>query len=281
MSWPVLAVIGVVSLSVGNLFQRLTMKDKERDPIVSVFIFQFLMTCFALTFALVKGFHLPPQNILLPGFLSSTIYAFGGILLFKAIKIIEASEAALLSTFGAVVSIIVAYFFLDERLRPSQLLGVGLIIASVVAIRFEKQSLKFNHGSLMTLIGTSMFGLAVVIDAHVIRSFDAASYLVLTTLTPTLILGVVFPKKIFLLTRALRYHLNAKLIIFSLLYGIQAITFYLALELGALASQMNTIIKTQTVLTVILAAIFLKETSHLGRKALSALLVTLGIFLIR
>lgn len=282
MPWLTIAFISVVSISVANLFQRLAMKEEGSDPVTSVITTQLFLGIATTFVALLRGFALPPLAVLFPyAIVSSLLYAVGSLLFFKAIKVIEASEAALFSTFGTVVTLIAAYFFLGERLTQPQLFGVTLIIASIIVIKFEKQSLKFNRGSLLNLAGTSLFGIAIVIDTFVIRSYDTLSYLAITSVLPALMQIGVFRREAGMLVRELPQRVSRHLLIFSLLYSVTAIGYFMALEAGALASQMSPIFKVQTVLTVVLAAVFLKETSHLSRKALSALLVTIGILLIR
>ena len=65
-----------------------------------------------------------------------------------------------------------------------------------------------------------------------------------------------------------------------IIYAVQAITYYEAIGHGANASQVAPIIKSEIVLTVFLATIILKETDNLSRKIVSAILVTIGVFLL-
>jgi len=59
---------------------------------------------------------------------------------------------------------------------------------------------------------------------------------------------------------------------------VQAVTYYLALESGAMASQMAILFKTEIILTIILAAVFLHERSHLLRKFVATVLVLVGAY---
>ncbi|MBI3342051.1 EamA family transporter [Candidatus Curtissbacteria bacterium] len=60
-----------------------------------------------------------------------------------------------------------------------------------------------------------------------------------------------------------------------------AIFFYSSIEFGASASQAGPILQSTVIVTVILAAIFLKERDHLLKKIISAVLVTIGVLLMR
>jgi len=68
---------------------------------------------------------------------------------------------------------------------------------------------------------------------------------------------------------------------FSIFYAIQAITYYVAFERGAGAGQLSAIVKSSIILTVLFAAIMLKERNDLGKKIISAIIMTLGVLLLR
>lgn len=70
------------------------------------------------------------------------------------------------------------------------------------------------------------------------------------------------------------------MLILDICYGAAAIFFYTAIEKGANASQITPILQATVIITVILAAIFLKERDHLVKKFICAVLVTIGVILI-
>jgi uncharacterized membrane protein len=57
------------------------------------------------------------------------------------------------------------------------------------------------------------------------------------------------------------------------------VTFYTALGKGAMLSQVSIIGKTNIILTVVLAAVFIKERDSLWRKILAALICMVGVIL--
>ena len=57
--------------------------------------------------------------------------------------------------------------------------------------------------------------------------------------------------------------------------------FYFAIKEGGEASQVNTIAQAQVVLTVLFSAMFLNERDHLLKKFFCAILVTIGVLLLR
>ena len=71
-----------------------------------------------------------------------------------------------------------------------------------------------------------------------------------------------------------------KLGMLSILYAASAITIFSAYQVGRNAAQIAPLNQTSTILTVILAIIFLKERSQLVRKLLGGLLSFIGIVLV-
>lgn len=280
MNWLIFAGISVLCFSASSLFQRLAMKDENSDPVTSSIIFQFLLGIGSAVIAAVLGFHLPPLN-LWPYFVAAGgLYAGGSVFFFRSIKMIEASELAILGGFGTLVTLVVSFFFLSERLNPVQWAGALMILTAIVLVKYERKNFRFNKGVLFALLGTTCYGTAIVFDGFILKSYDTISYLPLMSFLPGIILLLSFPKHIPKLIHDVRT-INIHLGLYSLLYVIAAETFYIPIQNGTLVSQMSAVGRVSIILTVIMAMIVLKERSHLGKKLIGAILTTIGIFLIR
>ncbi|HLD24977.1 MAG TPA: EamA family transporter [Patescibacteria group bacterium] len=277
--WPILSLVNVLSIAIGNLFQKLSMKEDKSDPVASSIIFQFLLGTITLIFALIKGYH-PPPLALFPFYLiSGVLYAAGTIAYFTANKFIEASEVSVLAGTGVIMTIVGSFLFLGDTLSPLQLLGVGLIFVAVIIVNLKRETFRLNQGSWYALAGISSYGLAVVSDSYIIRQYDAASYLSFICFVPGILILLLYMRRAPAMLSAMR-HIDRSLIIFTFLYAIQAISFYLALEMGALVSQISAIARASIILTVILATVFLRETKHLRRKVIAAMATTIGVLMV-
>lgn len=280
MNWYIFASISIASISIANLFQRIAMKKKDSDPIVSSIVFQFLVTFVTVIFALFKGFKLPELSQWPYFLIASIFYAYGTLFIFKAIKTIEASELSIVAGIGSFATIISAFIFLDERLRLIQLLGVALTITAIILINKVRRGIKIDKGLLFALIGNSLYGLAVTVDTFILKGYDAVSYTPIISFIPGVILCLIYFPKIKRIAKNLKQSFDVNLGIYSTLYGIQAVTYFLAIENGALASQISSIFKIEIVLTVILAAIFLNERKNLIIKIVGLILAIGGALLI-
>jgi drug/metabolite transporter (DMT)-like permease len=279
MPWFILSAVNVLSISVGSLYQKLAMKEDKSDPVTSAIMFQFLLTAITFVFALIKGYRVPPVS-LLPFFLmSGSLYAIGTVAYFNAIKRIEVSELTILGGAGVLLTIIASFLFLHDHLTILQLTGAFLILAAVVYLNYSKNAFKLNTGAWLALLGAGSYGLAVVFDSYIIRHYDAVSFLPLACFTPGLLILLRYINRAPSIIKTIR-HTDRNLVIYTFLYSIQSITFYLALQLGALVSQVSSISRASIILTVIFATIFLKETKHLNRKIIAAILTTIGVLLV-
>ena len=280
MHWLIFGALNVTSISVAAIFQRLAMKKDGSDPVSSTVIFEFLLAIVTGIIALFTGFTLPPAGIWLELCAIGVLYGYGGLFFFKAIKTIEASEMSILGSAGTLVTVVLSYVFLHERLSSVQLAGVLCILAAVVVINYSKHTFRLSSGAWYALLGAACFGTAVIIDTFILKSYPAISYMPVGSFLIGVILLISFPKSFGKIIRDAKT-IDSNLIVYSVLYAFAALMFYLPLQYGTYVSQLSVIGRVSIIFTVILSAIFLNERSHIGKKILGAILTTVGIFLIR
>ena len=280
MSWQILVAVSVVTYSVSVLLQRILLKDEKIDSVAFSIVFQLLTGVLILGYALMRGFSSPNLLPLLPNLaLMTFLYGAGNVFIFKALKAIEASEFTIIFATRTVWIILAAVLFLSEQFSLVQLLGTGLILSSVVLVSWQK-GLKLSRGVLLSLAAAACFGLAFANDAFIIRNFDVPSYLGIAFIVPALAVWMVFPKSTSKMLPMLKKSFLKKLGVLSVLYATSAITIFLAYQIGRNAAQIAPLNQTSTILTVLLAIIFLGEKSQLTRKLIGAVLSFIGIILV-
>lgn len=280
MNWIIFSLLSVVSFSVANLYQRLAMRDGRSDAVTSSVIFQFLLTAVTALVVPFFGFHWPPASSWPYIAVASALYAAGTVFGFRAVRVIEASEITVLTGFGTIVTLFASFLFLGDRLNPMQWLGVALILMAVFLIKYEKKSFRFNNGVVFALLNTSLYGLAVVIDGYVLKTYDSFSYIPLVSFFPGFLLMAAYPSRLPRLLHDVK-RINRNLLVYGILYAAAAEFFYIPLRLGALVSQASVILRASIVLTVLLAIVFLRERSHPWKKLIGAILTTLGVLFIQ
>lgn len=279
MNWLVFACINIVAISIANLYQKIAMRNETSDPVVSAVVFQILTgTCYFF-YALTQGFHVPPASFTTYFLSSMVLYAAGTIFFFSAIKKIEASEMSIIAGIGSVVTVIASMIFLKDVFTLTQLIGVVCVLSAVVLINLKKNALVINKGVWFALLGTVCYGTAVISDTVIIRGFEVASFLPVLSLGTTILMMAAYPKKISSILQSLT-RVNINLLLYSLLYAVAAISFYLAVQTGALAGQVSTVTRASIIVTVILSSIYLKERKDVVKKIFGAIVTTVGVILL-
>lgn len=282
MSWFVLILLSVLLGSSANILRKILLQDDRSDTVGSAIIFQFLGAFFVSIFAFWHGFVIPsfttyPINFIL----NASLWGISTLCLFKAYQYIEASEITILSTLEAVVTIIAAVLILHEQFTGVNVIGTILIIAAVIYMARTSTKLKFNKGVMYTLIFATVSGLAIVNDAFMIKHVDPLSYLSIGFLLPGIFILLVNPKVVTKMKPLFQPAVFKKNVIFTFIYSMAGIMFYLSIASGGEAAQAITIVQANVVLTVLLSIFILNERDHLLKKFVCAILVTIGVLLLR
>ena len=289
MNWIIAIAISIVAGSSAGLLQRVLMRGKVSGSYSYTAVTQLLSAFVVLGFAIILGrTSFPSIEVILSNRLyifiifSAILYALNGAFVFKALQSVEISKFTILYTLRAVVTIIVATIFLNEGLTLIQLIGAGCILFAVIYV--NSKSLKdlfiFNRGEIYALMAALSFGTATVSDKYLIAWFDYVPYLFIDFLLPALILFAVRPKVVSEVGTLIKQKLASKLILFSALYAIAALSFFGALSMANNASLVSSVGQSGTILTVILGIVLLKERDQLGKKLLAGAISFIGLVLL-
>lgn len=282
MSWVVLALLSVFLFSISSLLQRVLMKDEQSNAHAYSIVFQILLGVIVGLVAIAKGFVMPPIAQFPVNFLLvAVLYGLGTLFVFNAFKYIEASEVTIITSTRTIITIISAIFLLGEVFDLQKAVGTLLILFSAYLITKKKRRFKVNKGVLYALGMAVCYGLAITNDTFLLKYVDVFSFLTVASLLPGFFLIAVKPKALLELGQFLKPKVLAKMLILTLFYAGGAALFYFAIIIGAGASQITPISQSAVIVTVILAAIFLNERDYLLKKLVSAILVTIGVLLIK
>jgi len=160
--------------------------------------------------------------------------------------------------------------------------GTVLIFSSIYILNKIKGKFIFTNYHFLALFSSICYGLAATNDLYIIsKGYDSISYVSVMSILPAIVLVVMKPAVIKHISNYLTVPFVKNMLIMTLFYAIQAISYYIAYDRGGSASQISSIYKSSIILTVILAAVFLREKENIARKFMSAVLVTIGILLIK
>lgn len=281
MSWLYLVLIAVVIGSFTNIFQRVLMTDKKSDPISYTIVFCFILGGLTLIFALFRGFHLPAFGFNLLYFLLSVIlWAIGTTLSFKALQLLESSEVTILTSVRALITIFGSIIFLHEFFSIRKSIGTIIILGSIFLVAHLKRGFSFNKGVFFALLSALFCGAAVVVDVINMKGYDPVSYLAVINILIGSVLLVYYPKAIKQWKMFIAPSFLSKMIPLGTFSFAQASMYYTALSFGP-TSQIAPINQAQVIITVLLAAVILRERDHLKVKIFASILAVVGIILLR
>lgn len=282
MSWQILVGLSVLLYSINGLFHRVLMKDYDSDPNAQAFMFTTLVGISGLVIAFFQGglkSHVTVSQ--LPYFiLISALVTIGSIYAFKGFKYIEASEHTILLTSSKVWSFIGAIIFLGESFTLLKLLASILIIAGVMLVEWRpKQSFTINRGALYVLIAAIAYATGEILSFYVLRDFDSTSFLIYCSFLSSIIILAMNRNLLQKLTFYAKPKNLGNIVLVSINDTLATLFLFNAYQLGRNALQIGPLMATQTIVTVVLALLFLRETDNMIQKVVGSLVAVAGTIL--
>jgi uncharacterized membrane protein len=283
MTWFYYLLPAIVLFASLQIFQRKIGIDTA-NPRASAVVFNGIASLLALLIFFIVGdyqrLNIPttPTPWILLG-LGGLFYGLFERYRFSASKHLEASILVVINNWSFVVGFIGVILLYREPITINHLLGAGLILLSIMLVSMPKSKKVAitTIGLLFGFLTSTMIGLAQIFDKAGAENFSPALYSIIVWLAP--IPFVIFPRlKLSQIKQEIRQS-GKSIFIMSL---INVIGYYLALkalEVGT-AVQVVPMIQTYSIITVIFAAIFLKEREHLLLKFFAAILALIGIQLV-
>lgn len=258
------------------------MKDEKSDPYAQTVAFYGLGGIFSFIISVLHGgFHYQMSLNQLPFFLLLTVFAtIPPILVFKAIKVIESSESSILLSSSRLWIVIGAFIFLQETFSVQKIIGTIVILLGITIAQYRKKRFVINQGVVLLLLAALSYAIADIISFNILRNFDAISFNVYLALFTVIPLMIIKPHAIQKLSFYLKPKYAFNIITVTICDTTASLLLYFAYQTGHNASQIAPIMATQTMLSVILAILILKETNHLANKIIGAVIVVGGLLLV-
>ncbi|MFH2085730.1 MAG: DMT family transporter [bacterium] len=283
MSWFFLVTISVIFYSLSTIVQRKMMAQDKSDPVASMIIFQFVVTIILFFYTLLFGTGWPEIMKVWPFLLlNGALVAIASLSMFQATKYTQAGEYTIISTFSAFINLFVVTLFLHETLTISKIFGTILIVLSIFIITgFAKNKITWHKGHLYTLLSATAFGAVFASESYVASQIGVTQDLLIAFFLPGLFVLMFKPKALSQIKSLLNRDYLSKIMSYSLLYLLGAVTIFAAYTHGGDAGKIYGISNSSVIVTVILAAIFLGEKDRPIRKFLATIAAFGGILLLR
>lgn len=208
----------------------------------------------------------------------TVLYSLGNIFKLKSLKEIETSQFTILFQSKALWSIIFALLFLREVFTLKQGLGFVLIILATILVTLNSKKFEIKRGIVWVFISAIFFGAAFGNDGILVKNLGVPLFLIVVFLFSGLATFLFSPKSARDIPVLLKKDILPKIGFTSFLYFIGAIGVYEAYNIGRNIAQIAPIQETVTIVTVILAMIFLGERSHPVKKLAGAVISVVGVF---
>lgn len=208
---------------------------------------------------------------------------FAGInfLSYRANEELDAAQFAIITNLQALFVIAIAGLFLGERLSGLQLLGALLLVIAAVDVAVDKvgpRTFRLKSASLLALGSSLMLAAAVTIEKALLNEVSFSTYLIVGWGAQSVAIGTLAFRDRKLVRTISRRQLFEVLGLGLLRLG-QGLTFIAAITLVEV-SVAASVRSYKPILVFIAALIFLGEKRDVRRKAIGAVLATVGLLLL-
>jgi len=258
------------------------MKDEESDGYAQATVFTGLVGLFSFVVLMLRGgFQSYPSWETLPYFLLLVVFSSAGmVFIFKGFKLVEASEHTILLTSSRLWLILGAIFFLNETMSFSKFIGAALILIGVVITEWKKHKIKLTTGSVYVLLAAFFFAFGEVICFFILRDFEVFSFMVYVSFLVMLALILINPRVVKKIPFYFKPKRALNIVCTSINDGLANIFTFMAYQIGRNALQIGPLAATQTIVTVLLAIIVLREKDNMFQKIFGAIIAVVGTILL-
>lgn len=292
-SWSIFAFLAVIfSVSYGLISKGQLNNEEDHNPIAYASALFLCVSIFTAAVYVISGSDLQAD---LAGFKSSeavlllaanfSLYSIAPSFYWRALKNLPVSEVSILYDLTALHILIFGVALGTESFNLSRLAGGLLIVSAAILLGIatsRKVQFKVNRHFWMLIIATFLYALAAITD-NVILTKDYFSPLFLQILgfgIPSILILILNPKAVAHLAKIYRPQTYKFIVLNALFFFGSVWAMYQAYDVGGPTSGVSFIGATETILTVTLAGILLKENEHIKLKVLCAVIAGIGVYLI-
>ncbi len=194
--WHSFTIGSVLFSSIASLVVRRLKKNDKHDAVLSMVIFQFMLTLITFLIAYGKGFVFPFRFEFLPRMiLSAVLYATGSLCNFYASKYLVSGEITILNAGGALITILLGVFIIGNTFTLFYAIGTGFILLAIWVL-YARIRMKMNKGMWYVVSVSVSYAVAVINDVVKIRTYDPISFIPVMSFLPGLMITVVFYKRL-------------------------------------------------------------------------------------
>ncbi|MHC1716806.1 MAG: EamA family transporter [Candidatus Dojkabacteria bacterium] len=209
-----------------------------------------------------------------------TVFAFWS--LFVSIRKLPVSEQVLLSRASVLTYTVGGFLILGETVTQLKFIGILLILSGILISSIRKGKFVFNRWVIIQLLSSVGFGLCVLIDNYVSKSFSTGIYVFINIAVTTVALTVL---AMFMGSfKNIRSVSKGYIINTALAGSLSVLAYFLIIksyELGGLVVITGALNQIKLPITVLGGYIFYKERKDVLVKVLGIITVIGGLILLK
>lgn len=282
MDWLFWTLSNALNLSLSRVIQKKEMTGLEDKSRSFAFIFQIGPGLILL--ALMIGFGQP-----FPDFRSEWIYwlisslsfSLGSFALFKAYALSEVSQVTVLFTFRIIITMLLAYTFLDQEILPNEIMGAAIIILGVLVMLFNGKKLKLNKGNSYALLAAVLFGIAFANEPILLKTNSPLTVIATEFMLGAIVMTIISFKSVKDVPIVLKTTSPLLMTIAISIYAFGAYSLLAAYNSGGTISQVIPVSQLSRVFAVLFGYLLLNERSKMPQKIIGVILGIVGTLVIR
>jgi len=259
---------------------KVATKSSKNDGALTILL-QFLGGVFVLI--LVPFFKLQfPTKITTYILLGIAIifYALADRINTTARRGLQVSVYSILGQLSTVFVITWGILFFKETIIIKKLIGAVLILLGNVMVLYKKGKFEWNKYILFSLLGNLAMSIGISVDVGISDQFNMPIYVALTLIVPAMLILVAERIKVRDIIDEYKSGNKKAIITVGLSWGLMIIMMLRAYQFGTVTT-IAPLCSLTTILNVFVAYFALKEKDSLLKKVLCAIVVVLGILLIK
>ena len=259
---------------------KIATKSCKKDGALTILL-QFLSGALTLVLAPFYAFQFPSEpTVYIFLALACIFYAASDRINTTARRGLESSVFSILEQLSTVFVITWGILFFKEAVVLKKILGALLIIAGNVFVIYRKGKFKLNKYIILSILGNLALSIGMSIDVGISDHFNVPIYVAITLIVPSLILLIaerVNPKDII---KEFKHGNKWAIMMVGLTWGTAMLLRLRAYQFGDITT-IAPLCAIKTILNVFAAYFFLKERDSLPKKIIAAIIVILGIIIIK
>lgn len=291
--WYIFAFLSVAfSVSYGLISKKLLNDEDDHNPIVFASALFSAVAGFSLIAYIATNPNIQKDltafsdpTVLLFLSINVVMYTIAPSFYWRALKHLPASEVSILYDLTTVYIFILGVTLGTEAFSITRLIGGLLIVGAVLILGFstaKKNKFKVNKYFWMLMAATFLYALAALTDNIIVSRdyFSPLFFQILSFGVPSLLILVINPGTMPRLKNVYNFKVYRYILLNGLFFFGSFWAIYKAYDVGGVTSEVNFVTSSETILTVVLAGLFLKERDHLGVKIFCSILAGYGIYLL-